>query len=60
MKAKESSLMRTHSIVFFTALLLTPLASLHAADIFIVEDGKARAEIVISTTPTRMQRVAAH
>ncbi|MEZ5944827.1 MAG: DUF4838 domain-containing protein [Planctomycetaceae bacterium] len=59
MKVEESSLMRIHSIAFLVALL-APMASLHAADMFIVEDGKPLAEIVISTTPTRMQRVAAH
>ena len=42
------------------ALVLAPLSALHAADTLIVEDGKPRAEIVISETPTRMQRVAAH
>ena len=31
-----------------------------AAEKFIVENGIAKAEIVISETPTRMQRVAAH
>ncbi|MEZ6126929.1 MAG: DUF4838 domain-containing protein [Planctomycetaceae bacterium] len=52
--------MRKHPLAFLAALLLPPLASLQAADMFIVEDGKPHAEIVISTTPTRMQRVAAH
>ena len=52
--------MRKHPLAFLAVLLLPPLASLHAADMFIVEDGKPQAEIVISTTPTRMQRVAAH
>jgi hypothetical protein len=41
------------------ALLLTPLATVHAADTFLVENGQARAEIVIAENPTRMQRVAA-
>lgn len=42
------------------ALLLSPLAVLHAAaDAVLVENGQARAEIIISETPTRMQRVAA-
>jgi uncharacterized protein DUF4838 len=40
-------------------LLLFPLAVLHAADAVLVENGQPRAEIVISETPTRMQRVAA-
>ena len=43
-----------------TILLLSPLTLLHAEDALIVEDGKPRAEIVISDTPLRMQRVAAH
>jgi Domain of unknown function (DUF4838) len=42
-----------------TALLLTSAAALHAADNFLVENGQARAEIVIAENPTRMQRVAA-
>ncbi|MEZ6090459.1 MAG: DUF4838 domain-containing protein [Pirellulaceae bacterium] len=36
------------------------MPTLHAAGRFIVEDGQARAEIVIAENPTRMQRVAAH
>ena len=52
--------MRKHTLAFLAVLLLTPLSSLNAADMFIVDDGKPQAEIVISTTPTRMQRVAAH
>ena len=51
--------MRT-TLALAAVLLLAPPAVLHAADTFIVEDGKPRAEIVISETPTRMQRVAAH
>jgi len=44
---------------FLTALLLTPLVSLHAADTFIVENGQPRAEIVISDKPQRSARLAA-
>ncbi|MBT5019198.1 MAG: DUF4838 domain-containing protein [Planctomicrobium sp.] len=47
-------------LVLLTILLLAPLTVLHAADAYIVEDGEPRAEIVISETPSRMQRVAAH
>jgi hypothetical protein len=42
-----------------TALLLSPLATLHAADTFLVEDGQPRAEIVISDKPQRSTRLAA-
>ena len=48
------------TLTLLIVLLLVPLSVLHAADMFIVEDGKPQAEIVISATPTRMQRVAAH
>ncbi len=48
------------TLSLFAVLLLAPLSVLHAADMFIVKDGKPWAEIVISATPTRMQRVAAH
>lgn len=47
-------------LAFLALLLFAPLALLHADDIYIVENGQPRAEIVISATPTRMQRVAAH
>lgn len=40
--------------------LLSALASPASADITLVEDGRPRAEIVISAAPTRMQRLAAH
>ena len=39
--------------------LLTSLATLHAADTFLVEDGQPRAEIVISEKPQRTARLAA-
>ena len=46
--------------VLLATLLLFPAASLPAAERFLVENGQPRAEIVISESPTRMQRVAAH
>lgn len=48
------------TLTILAAILFVPLVASHAADTFIVEDGKPRAEIVISASPTRMQRVAAH
>jgi hypothetical protein len=48
-----------HTLTLLTALLLSPLAALHAADTFLVEDGQARAEIVISDKPQRSTRLAA-
>jgi tetratricopeptide (TPR) repeat protein len=42
-----------------TALLLTPLATLHAADTFLIEKGQPRAEIIISDKPQRTTRLAA-
>lgn len=41
------------------ALLLTPLAALHAANTFLVENGQPRAEIVIAEKPQRSVRIAA-
>ena len=52
--------MKIQTLTLLTALVLAPRAALHAADTFIVENGQPRAEIVISESPTRMQRVAAH
>ncbi|MGY8673946.1 MAG: hypothetical protein ACKVHO_15320, partial [Verrucomicrobiia bacterium] len=46
-------------LLICSALLLAPLAALHAADPFIVEDGQARAEIVIAENPARMTKLAA-
>lgn len=51
--------MRT-TLALLAVILFAPLTASHAADAYIVEDGKPRAEIVISDTPSRMQRVAAH
>ena len=46
---------------FHIVLLITVFAAPgYAADQFIVENGIPKAEIVISETPARMQRVAAH
>jgi ABC-type uncharacterized transport system YnjBCD substrate-binding protein len=47
------------TLTIITALLLSPLAALHAADTFLVEDGQPRAEIVISDKPQRSTRMAA-
>ena len=48
-----------HTLTLLTALLLSALAALHAADSFLVEDGQPRAEIVISDKPQRSTRLAA-
>ncbi len=45
---------------FLIFMLFQPLVALHAADTFIVEQGKPLAEIIISANPVRMQRLAAH
>lgn len=50
---------RCLAIASTTALLFASLAAQCSADAFLVEEGRPRAEIVISETPTRMQRVAA-
>ena len=42
-----------------TALLLSSLAPVHAADTFLVENGQPRAEIVIAEKPARMTKLAA-
>jgi len=47
------------SILTLTALLLTPLAALHAADTFLIENGQPRAEIIIAEKPARMTKLAA-
>ena len=41
------------------ALLLAPLATVRAADTFLVENGQPRAEIIISDKPQRSTRLAA-
>ena len=48
-----------HTLTLLTALLLAPLAALHAADTCLVENGQARAEIVIAEKPLRTVRLAA-
>jgi hypothetical protein len=48
-----------HTLTLLTALLLSPLATLHAADAFLIEDGQPRAEIIISDKPQRSTRLAA-
>jgi tetratricopeptide (TPR) repeat protein len=47
------------TLALLTALLLGPLAAMHGADSFLVEDGQPRAEIVIAENPQRTVRVAA-
>jgi len=43
-------------LIFFLTLLLPTFAS---AEPFLVENREARAEIIVSETPTRTQRIAA-
>ncbi|TWT94984.1 DUF4838 domain-containing protein [Neorhodopirellula pilleata] len=47
------------AVTYFTALLLTPLMVLHAADGFLVEQGQSRGEIVVAETPPRAVKLAA-
>jgi hypothetical protein len=49
----------TRALTLLPALLLTPLAALHAADTFLIESGQPRAEIVIAEKPARMTKLAA-
>ncbi|MDH4452737.1 MAG: DUF4838 domain-containing protein [Verrucomicrobiota bacterium] len=46
-------------LTLLTTLLLSSLAAVHAADTFLVENGQARAEIIISDKPQRSTRLAA-
>jgi len=46
--------------LFLTILLLTPLAALYAAGALLVENGQARAEIIIAQKPARMTKLAAN
>jgi len=46
-------------LTLLTALLFSSLAAVHAADTFLVENGQARAEIIISDKPQRSTRLAA-
>ena len=45
--------------LLLSALLLAPLAALHAADSFLVKDGQPHAEIIIAENPQRAVRFAA-
>ncbi len=47
------------TLTLLTVLLLAPLALVHAADRFIVEDGQPRAAIVVAEKPTRSAKLAA-
>ncbi|MEO6741752.1 MAG: DUF4838 domain-containing protein [Chthoniobacteraceae bacterium] len=47
------------TLILLTALLLRPLAALHAAAPLLIENGQARAEIVIAEKPARMTKLAA-
>ena len=42
-----------------TTLLLSSLATVHAADPLLIENGQPRAEIVIAGKPARMTKLAA-
>jgi len=48
-----------HALTLLTALILTPLAALHAAAPLLIENGQARAEIIIAENPARMTKLAA-
>ncbi|MBL6765204.1 MAG: DUF4838 domain-containing protein [Verrucomicrobiae bacterium] len=48
-----------HTFALLTALVLAPASALTAADQFIVEDGRARAEIVVAQSQARAVRLAA-
>lgn len=47
------------TLTLLTALLLVPLGALHAADGLLVENGEAKAVIVIANKPARMTKLAA-
>lgn len=51
--------MKHVSSLLIALLVQTPLAALHAADTFLVKEGTANAEIVISDKPARMTKLAA-
>jgi tetratricopeptide (TPR) repeat protein len=51
--------MKRNALPTLTVLLLAPVAALHAADAFIVENGRPRAEIVVAEKPLRTVRLAA-
>ncbi|MCX6906489.1 MAG: DUF4838 domain-containing protein [Verrucomicrobia bacterium] len=47
------------TFIHLTTFLMAPLAALHAADAYLVENGQARAEIVVAEAPLRTVRLAA-
>jgi len=46
-------------ILIVLALLLAPLAPVHAADTLLIENGQALAEIIVAEKPARMTKLAA-
>jgi len=48
-----------HSLRLLAALLPSSLAPVHAADTLLIENGQARAEIIIAEKPARMTKLAA-
>jgi hypothetical protein len=46
-------------LLTFTALLLSSMAAVHAEGTFLIEQGQARAEIIIAEKPARMTKLAA-
>ena len=48
-----------HNLTLLIAFLLAQLATLHAADPLLIENGQARAEIIIAEKPARMTKLAA-
>ncbi|MEI6424594.1 MAG: hypothetical protein WCP55_20420, partial [Lentisphaerota bacterium] len=46
-------------VTWFSAAILMFLASLASAETWIVKDGKAQAEIIVSPKPTRTAKLAA-
>jgi hypothetical protein len=48
-----------HTFTFLTALLLAHASALHSADLVLVENGRARAEIVVAEKRPRMTTLAA-
>ncbi|MDA0835718.1 MAG: hypothetical protein O3A29_20790, partial [Planctomycetota bacterium] len=49
-----------YASVLFLALIFVPLGAVCAGELVLVDNGKGRAEIVISETPLRTVRLAAH
>lgn len=48
------------TLLVLSTALLAPSAALYAAETFLVEDGRPRAEIVVAPSPQRSARLAAH